>query len=131
MCFVTFQVIKGCGRFKNKGLPHEDKLSKMFEDLRNTGDDHWSASTGVPPSPTNRSHENSAINIDEEQDDDISDDSEPEEVTPTSGKGKIRQGSRKKKGKKPKTSTGHWFQEQMSKIVEMNEMTTTCLVLLF
>jgi hypothetical protein len=33
MCFATLQVVKGCDRFKNKGLQHEDKLSKMFEDL--------------------------------------------------------------------------------------------------
>jgi hypothetical protein len=104
---------------------NEDKLSKMFEDLRNTSDEHWSASSGVAPSPSNLSHETSPINIDDEEEEgNIGGDSEPEDVTPTSGKGKRRRGSSKAKGKKPKTSIGHWFQELMSKIVEMNERTT-------
>jgi hypothetical protein len=64
MCFATLQVVKECDRFKNKGLQHEDKLSKMFEDLRNTSDEHWSASSGVPPSPTK---DNSPFNIDGEE----------------------------------------------------------------
>jgi hypothetical protein len=84
------QVIKGCGRFKNKGLQHEDKLSKMFEDLKNKCDEHWSTSSGVAPSPTNLSHKTSPINVDDEEEGNINDDSEPEEVTPTSGKGKRR-----------------------------------------
>jgi hypothetical protein len=56
-CFLShFQVIKGCGRFKNKGIQHEDKLSKMFKDLRNIGDEHWSASSGstFPNKPISR-----------------------------------------------------------------------------
>ncbi|RLN28728.1 uncharacterized protein C2845_PM05G35470 [Panicum miliaceum] len=52
-------------------------------------------------------------------------DSEPEEVTPTSGRGKRGRVADNTKGKKPKTSTGHWFHEQMGKIVEMNERTTS------
>jgi hypothetical protein len=42
----AFQDIKGCTIFKLKGLQNEEQLSIMFEDLRNTGDDHWSASSG-------------------------------------------------------------------------------------
>jgi hypothetical protein len=125
MFLPHFQVIKGCGRFKNKGLQHEDKLSKMFEDLRNTGDEHWPSSSGVAPSPTNLSHETSPINVDDEEEGNIGDDSEPEEVTPTSGNGKRRRRSSKTKRKKPKTSIGHWFQEHMSRIVDMNERTNT------
>jgi hypothetical protein len=97
----------------------------MFEDHRNTCDYHWSASSGVAPSSTNLSHETSPINVDDEEESNIGDDSEPKEVTPTSGKGKRGRVSSKKKGKKPKTSIGHWFQEQMSKIMEMNKRTTT------
>jgi len=96
----------------------------MFEDLRNTGDDAWCASSGVPPSQASPSCDNSPINVDEEGEDNIDDDSEPEAVTLTSAPGKRSGRTVTNKGKKPKTSTGHWFQEQMGKIVEMNERTT-------
>jgi len=95
----------------------------MFGDIRNTGDDHWCASSGVapsqfssPPSPIPVDDEDEAVNE--------VNDSEPEEVTPTSGKGKRGKGADNNKEKKPKTSTGQWFHEQMGKIVEMNERTT-------
>ncbi|CAL4976444.1 unnamed protein product [Urochloa decumbens] len=114
--------IKGCTRFKYRGLQNEDELEIMFEDLRNTGDDHWCASSGVAPSqptepqsPIHVDDEDEAINEEE--------DSEAEEVTPTSGRGKRGKGAANNKGKKPKTSAGHWFQEQMGKIVEMHERT--------
>ncbi|CAL5092770.1 unnamed protein product [Urochloa decumbens] len=119
---LTAQKIKGCTRFKYRGLQNEDELEIMFEDLRNTGDDHWCASSGVAPSqptepqsPIHVDDEDEAINEEE--------DSEAEEVTPTSGRGKRGKGAANNKGKKPKTSAGHWFQEQMGKIVEMNERT--------
>jgi hypothetical protein len=89
----------------------------MFEDIRNTGDDHWCASSGVAPSqfspPTSPIH---SVNVEN--------DSEPEEITPTSAKGKRGKSVDNNKGKKPKTNTGHWFHEQLGKIVEMNERTT-------
>ncbi|CAN6292135.1 unnamed protein product [Urochloa humidicola] len=119
----TSKKIKGCTRFKNRGIQNEDELEIMFEDLRNTGDDHWCASSGVAPSqPT---PPQSPIPIDDE-DDAINEenDSDPEDLTPTSGRGKRGKVSDKNKGKKAKTSTGQWFQEQMGKIVEMNERTT-------
>lgn len=96
----------------------------MFEDLRNTGDDHWGASSGVPPSQANMSCDNSHINVDDEEEGDNDDDSEPEQVTPTSLKRKRGTGPVHTKGKKPKTNTGHWLKEHMGKIVEMNERTT-------
>ena len=96
----------------------------MFEDLRNTGDDHWCASSGARPSQTNLDCDASPINLDDEDEADNDDDSEPEEVTPTSVRGKRGRVADNKKGKKPKTSGGLWFQEQMGKIVEMNERTT-------
>ena len=49
------QDIKGSAKFKGKALQNEDKLEKMFENLRNTGEDHWSASSGVAPSQGNHS----------------------------------------------------------------------------
>ncbi|CAO2143255.1 unnamed protein product [Urochloa humidicola] len=115
--------IKGCTRFKNRGIQNEDELEIMFEDLRNTGDDHWCAYSGVAPSqPT---PPQSPIPIDDE-DDAINEenDSDPEDLTPTSGRGKRGKVADNNKGKKAKTSTGQWFQEQMGKIVKMNERTT-------
>ncbi|XP_034604868.1 uncharacterized protein [Setaria viridis] len=122
----TAKDIKGSTRFKLKGLQNEEQLSIMFEDLRNTGDEHWSASSGIAPSSANLSRESSPIPIDDEDEaDKVDSDSEPEEVTPRSVHGSKRgRGASNIKGKKPKTSTGHWFQEQMGKIVEMNERTT-------
>jgi hypothetical protein len=56
----------------------------MFENLHNTEDDHWSAGSDVAPS---QSSDNSAIDLDVEDDPDNSD-SEPEELTPTTEQNK-------------------------------------------
>ncbi|CAN6297149.1 unnamed protein product [Urochloa humidicola] len=101
----TAKKIKGCTRFKNRGIQNKDELEIMFEDLRNTGDDHWCASSGVAPSqPT---PPQSPIPIDDE-DDAINEenDSDPEDLTLTSGKGKRGKVADNTKGKKAKTSTG-------------------------
>jgi hypothetical protein len=115
----AFQDIKGCTRFKLKGLQNEEQLSIMFEDLRNTGNDHLSASSGITPSSA------TPIPIDDEDELEHDDDSNPKEVTtmslPSSKRGR---GARNKKEKKAKTSTGHWLQEEMGKLVKMNERTT-------
>ncbi|KAK3138047.1 hypothetical protein QOZ80_5AG0363780 [Eleusine coracana subsp. coracana] len=110
-------------RFKEQGLQKEENVSKMFDGLLNTGDDHWNPSSGVSPShslgegSTNYANEG-------EPDNDEEDDSDPDEVTavlPTSGKGKKAADIDSKKGKKPKTSGGHWFQEQTEQMVALNE----------
>jgi len=88
----------------------------MFENLHNTGDDHWSASSGVAPSQPS--------DVDDEADNE-DDDSEPEEVTPTSEVTKKNERINVNKGKKPKTPVGHWFQEQMAVLVQQSERTTT------
>jgi len=111
-------------RFRHRGLQNEDKLEIMFEDLRNTGDDTWCASSGVPPCHASPSCDNSPLDVDEEDEDNVDGDSEPEAVTPTTVTGKRSGGTVTNKGKKPKTTTGLWFQEHMGKIVEINEMTT-------
>ncbi|CAL5085401.1 unnamed protein product [Urochloa decumbens] len=121
----TSKKIKGCTRFKNRGIQNEDELEIMFEDLRNTGDDHWCASSGVAPSQP--SPPQSPIAVDDDDEAGIEEnDSDPEEITPTSGRGKRGRAADNNKGtgKKAKTTTGQWFQEQMGKIVEMNERTT-------
>lgn len=123
----TAKAIKGANRFKNKGLQNEDQLGIMFEDLRNTGDDHWCASSGVRPSEASLTREDAPLPVDDDEDDDAADDdddSEAEEVTPTSVREKRAKVTESTRGRKPKTATGQWFQEQMGKIVEMNERTT-------
>jgi hypothetical protein len=116
----AFQDIKGFTRFKLKGLQNEEQLNIMFKDLRNTGDDHCSASSGIAPSSAN-----SPIPVNDEDELEHDDDSDPEEVTtmslPSSKRGR---GARNKKEKKTKTSTRHWLQEEMGKLVKMNERTT-------
>ncbi|WVZ75744.1 hypothetical protein U9M48_023777 [Paspalum notatum var. saurae] len=77
---------KGISKFKDKSLEYEDELSIMFEDIRNTGDDHWA--------PTS---------------------DEGGEDIPTSLKLKRRSVVDKEKGKKAKTTGGQWMQEQMAK----------------
>jgi len=117
--FVVFplQAVKGSGRFRYKGLQNEDNLSIMFEDLRNMGDDHWGPSSGVAPSQA------IPLDDDDENEGENEDDSDPDEVTP-SARPKRGKSQGNAKGKKTKTSGGQWFQEQMDKLVEMNERTT-------
>lgn len=120
--YFLLQEIKGSTRFKHKGLQNVDQLEIMFEDIRNTGDDHWSACSGIAPSQeTSLSCGNSLVNLDDEDDED----SDKELETPTSReRGKRNARAPKSEAKKPKTSTGRWLQDQMGKIVQMNERTT-------
>ena len=97
-------------------MRRREKMEVMFEDLRNTGDAHWRASSGVAPSQTSLSCDNSQNNIDEEDEANNDDDSEPEQVTPTSTCEEKRGGGAfNRKGKKPKANTRCWLQEQMGK----------------
>ncbi|GJN39447.1 hypothetical protein PR202_gb28568 [Eleusine coracana subsp. coracana] len=99
--------IKGAMKFKEQGLQNEDKLAKMFDDLMNTGEDHWNPSSGVAPSHGIAGEESTNNGGDEDEgDNEEDDDSEPEEVTPASAKGKKHAGKDTNKGKKPKTSGG-------------------------
>src|SRR5438132_169727 len=75
--------------------------------------------TGVIPHSTTRSEGD-----DEEDDDDG--DSGPEEITPPPKDiGKRGKSAKIYKGKKPNTSGGIWIQDQISKIVDCNERSTT------
>jgi hypothetical protein len=38
------QQYKGISKFKGYSLQNEKELSIMFDDIRNTGDDHWGPS---------------------------------------------------------------------------------------
>ncbi|GJM89702.1 hypothetical protein PR202_ga05914 [Eleusine coracana subsp. coracana] len=95
-------------RFKEQGLQKEENVSKMFDGLLNTGDDHWNPSSGVAPSHSLGEGSTNYANKGE-PDNDEEDDSDPDDVTavlPTSGKGKKAADIDSKKGKKPKTSGG-------------------------
>jgi hypothetical protein len=100
------QEIKGSGRFKTRGLQNEEKLEIMFENLHNTGEDHWCASSGVPPSQSYQPSE-------EEEEDD----SEPDPGTPTSGAKRRNRLSDNSKGKQPKTSKGSWLLGEVERMV--------------
>lgn len=43
------QDIPGCTKFIKAGLQNEELLEKMFEDIRNTGANHWSLGQGTIP----------------------------------------------------------------------------------
>jgi hypothetical protein len=93
----------------------------MFKNLHNTGDDYWSAGSGVASS---QSSDNSTIDLDGEDPDNS--DSEPEELTPTMEQNKrAERVNVNNKGKKPKTHVAHWFQEQMALLMQQSERTTT------
>lgn len=125
-CFLfVLQAIKGSLRFRLRGLQNEDKLAIMFEDLRNTGDDHWSAGSGVPPSQPYISMDNSHVEVDGTEGDEHvnEDESEAEEVTPTSNKGKRKMASGSKE-KKKKMVRANWVAEGFDQILEMTKRTT-------
>jgi hypothetical protein len=119
---IKIQAIKGSTRFKTRGLQNEDHLATMFEDLRNTGDDHWSASSGLPP--TQQNVEQSPINVDVEFEPTNEDDSEPEEITPSSGKGKRPRIPANNKGKRARSGKGSWVSDGFDQILEMTKRTT-------
>lgn len=121
---LLLQDIKGANRFKEKGLEHEDLLGIMFENLHNSGDNHWCAASGVPPSHGSASCENSRNDDDNEDDEDEEDDSEPEDVTPTSGTKRGRGSSEIDSGKKTKSTGSAMFFDKIDKIMDMNERTT-------
>jgi hypothetical protein len=65
------------------------------------------------------------INInDDEKEVNYDDDSELEDVTPTSSRSVRARVTSQGKGKKRKTSSGRWFQDKIGELVAMNERTT-------
>ncbi|KAM3211717.1 hypothetical protein ACQJBY_065063 [Aegilops geniculata] len=94
--------IKGCGKFKKKGLANEQNLRIIFGDITTDGTDHWNPSSGIPP-PSSAAVK-AAINVDEIEDLDLDDTEEQtSQATPTSSK--VRLGIViPEKNKKPKTA---------------------------
>ena len=91
------------------GLQNEELLTMMFEDIRNSGSDHWSVGMGTMPTV-----DIDAINIDDDNDKD----SEPEDE-PLSQK--------RKRGKvdKPKKNKGgsERLIDEMSRTADISEQT--------
>ncbi|KAG8048970.1 hypothetical protein GUJ93_ZPchr0009g2311 [Zizania palustris] len=57
--------IPNCAKYKKEGLQNAYLLEKMFEDIHNTGTNHWYLGQGVVPTPNS-----DAINIDDENEND-------------------------------------------------------------
>ncbi|WVZ58539.1 hypothetical protein U9M48_008805 [Paspalum notatum var. saurae] len=85
---------KGISKFKDKSLEYEDELSIMFEDIRNTGDDHWAPTSGELP-------QDSEAQAEDEIDKDVNVEDDGGEDTPTSSKEKRRCVVDKEKGRQP------------------------------
>jgi hypothetical protein len=106
------QQYKGISKFKDGPIQNEEEKATMFEDIWNTGDDHWAPSSGNAPQILEGEYGNECGIENDEKDEDYEgneDNDECEKVTPTSSaKGKWRgPPSRKDKGKKPKTVGEH------------------------
>ena len=91
----------------------------MFDDIRNTGEDHWSPAMGtLPQSPARAS---TAIDIEELEDEcDDKYNSDCEDESPIGRKGKRACGPSNDKGKKPKSGSVV-MQDQLRRILELNE----------
>ncbi|KAF2940603.1 hypothetical protein DAI22_03g285300 [Oryza sativa Japonica Group] len=105
--------IAGCLKFRKAGLQNEELLEKMFEDIRNTGADHWSLGQGTIPSATT----NGTIQIaDVNEIDDETDEDEPS--------AKRKRGDSSKVDKLKKTKSGSQkMVEEMSKSNELSAQT--------
>jgi hypothetical protein len=108
---------------------HEEEKAIMYEDIRNTGDDHWAPSSGTTPqilegeTTENTDDKDGDYEANDDKDEDYE---ECEEVSPTTAKGKRHVSvGRKDKGKKPRSLGGHWVQDQLSKLVTASEKSTT------
>ncbi|XP_008671287.2 uncharacterized protein [Zea mays] len=119
----------GIAKFKDGPLLHEEEKAIMYEDIRNTGDDHWAPSSGITPqilegeTTENTDDKDGDYEANDDKDEDYE---ECEEVSPTTAKGKCHVSvGRKDKGKKPKSLGGHWVQDQLSKLVTASEKSTT------
>uniref|UniRef100_A0A8I6XKV4 Uncharacterized protein n=1 Tax=Hordeum vulgare subsp. vulgare TaxID=112509 RepID=A0A8I6XKV4_HORVV len=86
--------------FQKAGLQNEDLLAKIFEDLCNTGEDHWSPANGsMPQSPRN-------VDAEDHGDENEDKESEEEDESPViNNKGKKSWWCYRRKRKKSK----EWF----------------------
>lgn len=91
----------------------------MFDDIRNTGEDHWSPAMGTLPQSPVRTL--TAIDIEElEDENDDKYNSDHEDESPIGTKGKRPCSSSNDKGKKPKSGSVI-MQDQLRRILELNE----------
>jgi hypothetical protein len=124
---LFLQEYKGIAKFKDGPIQNEEEKVIMFEDIRNTGEDHWAPSSGNAPQSLEGEYGNENDEKDEDYEGNEGSD-ECEEVTPFSDKGKCpTTHSQKDKGKKPKTIIGLWVQDQLTKLVTITErITASC-----
>ncbi|XP_025806065.1 L10-interacting MYB domain-containing protein-like isoform X1 [Panicum hallii] len=114
----------GINKFKDGPLQFEELKTIMFEDIRNSGDDHWAPSSGAAPASQQDADPDEADDRDEDCDDnEASDDCDEYSPEPSRGK-RPAPANRKDKGKKPKTSGGHWVQKELSKLVSLSARST-------
>uniref|UniRef100_J3L5X5 Myb/SANT-like domain-containing protein n=1 Tax=Oryza brachyantha TaxID=4533 RepID=J3L5X5_ORYBR len=112
--------LPGCLKFKLRGLQNEHLLQEIFEDPRNTGNDHWNPARGDLPESSSQPPPTINVNDIEEVNGVDNDDSGDEDFTPPAKRAKRARG---KEVKKPKTSGGNWFYEQMTRFVDNQEKT--------
>ncbi|PUZ70658.1 hypothetical protein GQ55_2G251300 [Panicum hallii var. hallii] len=114
----------GISKFKDGPLQFEELKTIMFEDIRNSGDDHWAPSSGAAPTNQQDAEADEAEDKDEDYEaNEASDDCEEYSPEPSKGK-RPAPSNRKDKGKKPKSSGGHWVQKELSKLVTLSERST-------
>jgi hypothetical protein len=92
----------GINKFKDGPLQFEELKTIMFEDIRNSGDDHWAPSSGAAPASQQDAEPDEADDRDEDCDDnEASDDCDEYSPEPSRGK-RPAPANRKDKGKKTK-----------------------------
>ncbi|KAI5006136.1 hypothetical protein ZWY2020_033379 [Hordeum vulgare] len=101
--------------FQKAGLQNEDLLAKIFEDLCNTGEDHWSPANGsMPQSPRN-------VDAEDHGDENEDKESEQEDESPViNNKGKRVGGAIEGKGKKSRSGSAI-MQYHLKEIVELSK----------
>ncbi|PVH36923.1 hypothetical protein PAHAL_6G199200 [Panicum hallii] len=97
----------GINKFKDGPLQFEELKTIMFEDIRNSGDDHWAPSSGAAPASQQDAEPDEADDRDEDCDDNEASD-DCDEYSPEPSRGK----------------RGHWVQKELSKLVSLSARST-------
>ncbi|XP_025820011.1 uncharacterized protein LOC112896297 [Panicum hallii] len=96
----------GINKFKDGPLQFEELKTIMFEDIRNSGDDHWAPSSGAAPASQQDAEPDEADDRDEDCDDnEASDDCDEYSPEPSRGK-RPAPANRKDKGKNQRLQEG-------------------------
>jgi hypothetical protein len=99
---ICLQDYPGISKFKDGPLQFEELKTIMFEDIRNSGDDHWAPSSGAAPANQQDAEADEAEDKDEDYEaNEASDDREEYSPEPSKGK-RPAPSNRKDKGKNQK-----------------------------